>query len=135
MKTAYPSLAESPARINFDSPTPSGEWNYYDLPLLIRTFNAHLEDPHRPMERLVSKFEHIQDGRPSTLKSFAQFMISSDDVSDVQIEKLERTFDEVMRNPQFMQTNDELDALETKAKAWLKDFQTKLQAKVDFEEL
>jgi hypothetical protein len=130
MKTAYSTLAESP---------PSVENNYYDLPLLIQAFNGRLAEPHGDgWKRRLYSYPHAkQDGRPSTLKSHDQTLISSDDVSDVQLEKLERIFDEVMHNSEFMNTNNELVALEKKAQARRDVFRTNLQKlceKIEFRE-
>lgn len=130
MKLMYPKLTES---------NPSVENNYYYLPLLISAFESHagLYDD----EWKVRLYEHPhknEDNRPSTLKSTSQILISSDDVSDIQLTKLEGVFDRVKSNPQYVQMSNDLVQFELQAEQRMKDFVAKLRDlcdRIDFHEV
>jgi hypothetical protein len=130
MKTAYPTLIES---------TPNIENNYYYLPLLISAFQS-VADPFDDewKVRLYEYPHNKQDGRPSTLKSQSQTLISSDEVSDIRKEKLEGIFDKVKGDPQYVRMSDNLVEFDTQANERLNDFVTKLRDlcdKIDFQEV
>jgi hypothetical protein len=119
MRTAYPTLTEA---------TSSTENNYYYFPLLISAFLSNIEPDSDEWKVRLYPYEHTkEEGRPSTLKSNGQTLISSDNISDVQLQKLQRTFDAVKLDSQFKRMSDDLLDFRTQAKARLKDFVTKLR--------